>query len=197
MTTRRVEEWTYQVRALADDGVASLDGRLTGLGGGVEVDGEEVPLAVGDQSSEESVGLRLSMDGRLVWCGRRAFDRALPHRGLALRLPSLAVLPFDEWPDPGLARPFASLLPLDLDVEVEGSSRLVALARHGATTLATVDSRGMVSVRGGPRVSLSGTASWDAERGVLVRRQLTARYLSSRPGPGQDPGVLELELFEV
>jgi len=199
--TLRAEEWSYLVRDLDIDGVATLEGRLTGFGIGAEVDGEPIleEQPGGWREAEESrlatpVTLRLGMDGRLVACSAPTFSDALPHQMLGLRIPAARVLPHDEWPIPELAHPFAELLPPELELEVQCTARLVEIHHRDAAIAAEIETTGALRARGGPAIHLSGMASWDAERGVLARRELQARFTPSTPDPEQNPGILYVEL---
>ncbi|MBW2255072.1 MAG: hypothetical protein JRI25_10800 [Deltaproteobacteria bacterium] len=204
MDTSRAEEWSYLVRDLDIDGVATLEGRLTGFGAGASMDGTPVPEEhMGAWQADEQerlaspVTLRLGLDGHLVACSVTTFSDSLPHRMLGLRIPPVRILPHDEWPIPGLANPFADLLPPEMEVDVACTARLVELHHHDARIAAEIETTGALRVRGGPAVHLSGMASWDAERGVLAHRELQARLTPSTPDPLQNPGILNIELHLV
>jgi hypothetical protein len=200
----RAEEWSYLVRDLDADGVATLEGRLTGFGTGAEVEGTSVPderMESGRATERERMAapitLRLGMDGRLVACSAATFSDSLVHCMLGLRIPPIRVLPHDEWAIPGLAQPFADLLPPDLELDVECTARLMELHHRDEALAAEIETTGALRARGGPAVHLSGMASWDAERGVLAHRELQARFTPSTPDPEQNPGILYTELHLV
>ncbi|MBT3221604.1 MAG: hypothetical protein HN348_21190 [Proteobacteria bacterium] len=205
VTVTRAEEWTYLVQELDNDNIATLSGHLTGFGAGAEVHDEPLPEAIlADlRDEEESLAnreatIRISMDGRLLWCSETDFARSLPHRLLALRLPTIPVVPHDEWSDPALTRLFASLLPLDLDIAVDGSARLMELHHHNEITMATIETQGSVRTQpGGPSLFFTGSALWDAERGIMAERTLESRFQPTITDPVKNPGLLRLTLTLV
>jgi len=179
----RVEHWSYLVRALDDVGVASLEGRLTGFGAGLTVDGLELSdeqLADGEAAeverlSELVVALALAMDGR-VQVDRGSWADRLPHRQLGLTLPDGPVSVTDSWPDPAAARPYADLLPMGLELEITATNRLEDVVLRDGLTQAKIVTEGHVrpadtSQTGG--VLLDGVAWWDLRSGRLIERSLT------------------------
>ena len=130
--TERVEQWTYLVTSLSG-GTASLRGHLTGFGAAQTRDGVPKDVTYAAKQERERltkpVTLNLGADGRLVSCSATDFSEALVHRLLALRLPPSEVRRNDEWSAPDLARPFAGLMPIDVDLSVLGTARLVELNR--------------------------------------------------------------------
>ena len=198
-TYARIEEWSYVVRGLDRDGIATLAGRLTGFGAEVLVDDESLPESViqaplASERDRAAIGvtLRITMDGRLISCSENDFARALPHRLLALRVPVFPVLPTDEWPDPGLANSFAGLLPFNIETELDGSAQLMRVLSKRSMLKAAIESRGSIRVGGNPAVVLGGTATWNASAGALVRRQVDAWFLPSTLDSNDNPGLLQL-----
>ena len=199
-STRRVERWTYLVRDVDAQGIATLEGSLNALGVEHVVDGLVTPepslaLALAQEKerlSQDSVILQLSMDGRLIGVTGVPWSDSLSHRLLGLQLSGEGIQEQSTWPDPVLARPYADLLPMSLDVEVSGSHQVQGLYDdHGELRLSLV-SEGLVrSTSGGPQVELAGQSWWDPQAGRLVSRALTARVgnLSTT-----DPGTLTIEL---
>jgi len=203
-TSSRAEEWAWLVRDVDGDGVATLEGRLTGFGGGVAVDGVPAPdddlataLAVERARADRVVVLRLGLDGGLVHLDAMAFDEALPHRLFALRVPVVPVVPHDEWPLPGLMRPFQGLLPGDADETSHAFGRLVEMSARDGQVVATLETTGSTRTATGPAVHVSGTAEWDAGRGGLLRREVVARFTPSAPDPEANPGTLSVTLWRV
>jgi hypothetical protein len=197
----RAEQWTYRVRDLDRNDIATLEGRLTAFGAGVEVDGDELPAAWLETPSAQErtrsaspVTFRMGMDGRLSDLSVTDIDRALPHQMLGLRVPTTPVLPYDEWSDLGIARPFTRLLPPRFDPRVQGSARLVELHHRGAGTRAAIDGRGSIRVTAGPSITITTSASWDADHGVLAERDQTVRFLPTVADRVRDPGELTLTL---
>ena len=178
----RVEHWSYLVRDL-DEGIASLEGRLTAFGAGLTVDGLAVgadQLAAGEAEEIErlsalTVDLALAMDGRVQITSGSWADR-LPHRQLGLTLPEGAVSVGDDWPDPTAARPYADLLPMGLELEISATSRLEDVVLRDGLTQARIVTEGYVrpadtQQTGG--VFLEGAAWWDLRSGRLLERTLT------------------------
>jgi len=200
----RAEEWSWLVREVDLDGVATLEGRLTGFGGGVSDDGvprsdDELAtaLAVERARADRVVTLRMGLDGGLVHLDAMAFDEALPHRVFALRVPSVPVAPHDEWPLPGLMRPFQGLVPGDVDATTHGVGRLVELSAEDGRVVATIETTGSTRAAAGPAVHVSGTARWDTGRGGVLAREVVARFTPSAPDPHANPGTLSVTLWRV
>ena len=205
VSVSRAEEWTYVVQELDNSNVATLAGHLSGFGAGAEVRDEPLPEAIllelrdkEELRANRPITIRISMDGRLLWCSEQDFARSLPHRLLALPLPTIPVVAHDEWSDPALARVFAALLPLDLDIAVDGSARLMELHHHNEVTMATIETLGAVRTQpGGPSIFFTGSSLWDAERGIMAQRTLESRFQPSIPNPVINPGLLRLTLTLV
>lgn len=168
----RTEEWSYQVVAFIG-GVATLRGQLTGVG---------VRLRRGDGPWEDvrivpegkDVEIRLSLDGRMLESTVREWGEALPHRLLALRLPSRPVAVGEAWSEPCAVRALATLLPPELPAELTGSARLLALDRSGDGVEARLETSSSARVPGELLLRQGGEAVWDAERGQLARRRVAA-----------------------
>jgi hypothetical protein len=197
----RVEEWSYLVREFRPDGVAALHGRLIGVGAEVTVGDSELPRPMWEeafaveQQREGEVHLELGMDGQVVGIDALAFADALRHRVLGLRLPDQAMIPGEEWEDVGLLRSFAELLPARLPVRTDGTSELAGLAPRGSSTIAVVRTQGRVrSPSYGHSVVVHGESDWNADRGLLERRTLQARFLPESTDPIRQPGELSIEI---
>lgn len=200
-STRRVERWTYLVREVDPQGVATLEGSLTALGVEHIREGQTTPepllaLALSEEKarlSQDSVLIELAMDGRLVEVRGLGWSDALSHRLLGLQLSGEGVSDSSTWPDPVLARPYADLLPVSLDVEVSGSQELLGLFDDQGELRVSLASQGLVrSVDdGGPQVRLQGSAWWDPLTGRLVSREL---LVSVAKLGTTDPGTLRIEL---
>lgn len=181
----RREDWDYLVTEVDDQGGAVLRGHLTGLGarvarGGQPAEGEDFTTARDAEKqrlAELETRLELSLDGRLIaFQGLDGAD-ALPHRLLALQLATEPVTSGARWPDPALARPYAELMPVGLDVTVEAHERLEGLYDRDGAVQARVLTEGGVrsSAEDSPWISLQGEAWWDMRAGQLVERHLEAR----------------------
>lgn len=178
---QREEHWEYLVRSVDEDGVALLEGHLTGLGAQLERSGEALPPPTLDAARLEeterlkaaTVTLELAMDGRLVSLEGLPWSDSLTHRLLALRLPPDAVEPGDLWPDPVLARPYADLVPMDLDLTVEGEQRFDGFFARDSKPQAHILGVGAVRVDQGPTLRLQGESWWDPHSGRLQERSLT------------------------
>lgn len=199
-STRRVERWTYLVRDVDDQGVATLEGSLNALGVEHIVQGQVTPepmlaLALAEEKerlSQDSVNIQLAMDGRLIGVTGVPWSDSLSHRLLGLQLSGEGITEQSTWPDPVLARPYADLLPMSLDVEVSGSHTVAGLYDDQGELRLSLVSEGLVrSTSGGPQVELQGQSWWDPQTGRLVSRTLTAQIgnLSTT-----DPGTLEIGL---
>lgn len=199
-SSRRVERWTYLVRDVDPQGIATLEGSLTAMGVEQILDGRITPeplltLALSEEKerlSQDSVQVLLAMDGRLVGVRGVSWSDSLSHRLLGLQLSGEGITEQSTWPDPVLARPYADLLPVSLDVEVSGSHRVAGLYDDQGELRLSLLSEGLVrSTNGGPQVELEGQGWWDPQTGRLVSRELTARVgnLSTT-----DPGSLTIEL---
>ena len=132
---------------------------------------------------------------RLRFISETQFSEVLCHTMLALRLPARAVAAYDEWMDLDFVDNFARLIPTDLEVQVEGRSRLMELHQRDNQALAIIESHGVVRTTEGPEVTVSGMSSWDAGQGVLARREQSARF--SPTEPMNNPGVLSLTMIRV
>lgn len=193
----RVEHWSYLVRDVDPQGIATLEGRLTGLGlerteGGTRE--AEATLTPGTEQEKERLGaatvtLTMAQDGRLVDLTGVGWADGLTHRLLALQLSPEPVERGARWPDPVLARPYADLVPVDVEVRVEGYETYDGFNAVGQ---AKVISTGRVApVDGGPEIWLAGDARWDPQTGRLEQRELSAHMEMLKV---QDPGVLTLRI---
>ena len=192
-TVLRVENWDYLVTEVRDDGVAVLEGELVALGAELSRDGtpqyrglDPARQVEQDRLGEQAVRLELAMDGRLVALDGLDWADALPHRLLALRLQEGEIEGGDRWPDPVLARPYASLMPVGLELTVEGYQMYDAMYQDGDQVLAHVTTRGAVrpDAMGAPEVHISGDAWWDTMDGVVERRDLTVTLANVQGEPG-------------
>ena len=202
VVVRRVEEWTYLVRDLGRNTVATLDGRLTGLG--IAVEARDTPLpeplyatALSEERDgvDSEVQLEVGMDGRVVSCTLQDFDAELPHIFMAQRLPARSVLPNDEWADPGLASPFTSLFPPEMPLSVDASSQLTEMHVRAGITVAIIGSRAVIrGPTGGPTLLIRGQSEWNADRGILEKRHMEVTFLPNSADPIRPPGQLEFDL---
>lgn len=174
----RVEEWTYAIRDVDADDVATLDARQTGHSG---------------RAHDPAVTLRLHGDGRLLSCDAVGFERDLVHRGLALPLPTAPIRRGDAWADPFVVRPFLDLFPPGTAAVAHSEARLLEVVRRGERTLATVQTEAALALGAREAIALTGLARWDARRGVLASRELEARVA----GGGSDPDLLQLSWERV
>jgi hypothetical protein len=204
MESVRVEQWTYLVRSVDSDGVALLEGRLTGLGAGTRTaDRPQQEEALPDRAPidrERMAGprtsLRLDRSGRLLELRTGpAFADRVRHYLLALRLPTGAVSVHDEWKSPDLSEFFSTLLPASLGVECNSSVRLAELTHRPAGLLAELATSDRVDIARGPALEIDGHARWDAQLGCLLSRSLTARI--ARGLPGTLPSTLTLHLERI
>ncbi len=196
----RVEHWSYLVRDLDGGGVAQLEARLTGFGaglslGGLPLDAEYLDAPRQDEVARLSaapVEVTLSMDG-VARAERGSWSDRLPHRMLGLALPTAAVSPGQSWPDPGLTRAVADLLPAGLELDLESRSVLEAVEVRDGLTQARVSTDGHIypadpKLPGG--VSVAGEAWWDLRAGQLTERTLTL----TTQGDTAEPERLEVTL---
>lgn len=188
----RIEHWDYLVRDVSSDGVATLEGRLVALGAEVLRDGVALEAGLDEARAAEKarlglVTLEIARDGRLVSIEGLAWADALPHRLLALQLAGTEVLAGDSWPDPVLARPYATLMPVALDVTVEGYETFEGLYQVDEQILARLSTRGAVKSpeMGAPEVWLSGETWWNPVDGVIESRTLSASLGNVRGEPGE------------
>ncbi len=191
-TVTRVEVWDYLVRDVDVHGVATLEGKLTGLGAEV-LDGEEQLTDRETRRAREHemslagpVVLRIAMDGRLAGIEGADWSASLPHRLLAQQLSHDPVVPGDSWPDPAVARPYADLVPVDLELTVEGFQSLEGLYDVDGTLLARLETRGAVRPDdpGAPEIWINGESWWDPARGRMTSRELRV-VLANTDGPGE------------
>lgn len=196
----RAEAWTYRVRELDSSGTALLQGRLTGFGAGrVDADGNLVPGTEAELLAEQErlgpVALRLTSYGEIQDLTTARFADGLVHRMLGLRLPSWAVTTGDEWPAPGLAQWFGRLLEGQAPVEATAICKLTSV-EHELAPLIRLQSLGEARVPEGPRVVFEDTTRFNAERGLLQEREVTARLDGPAP-TGLPTGALSLSLTRV
>ena len=196
----RVEHWDYLVREVDEQGVATLEGGLVALGAEVLREGEayEQGLEAAREAEKErleTVTLRIARDGRLVELEGLGWADALPHRLLALQLADQEVTAGDRWPDPVLARPYTELMPVELDVTVEGYETFEGLYQVDERVLAKLSTRGAVKPdqMGAPEIWLSGETWWDPVDGVIDSRSLAASLGNVRG----EPGTLQLSVERI
>lgn len=211
---RLAQRWTYLVRAVDPDGIATLEGRLIGVGGTIEgVDPTAsrgaIDRALEPQRAGRTALLRLGTDGRLhplpaAGCDRlgipqpACFDAQIVHRLLALKLPQRPLSVHESWSDPAHLAPFDALLPPGVDREHTATSRVLEIDLDPlgppSVVLGTValvrPSQGRRS--SGPVLRIEGVAHWDPERGRLRERTALAT-LAGSSGPDA-PGRLSLHL---
>lgn len=198
----RGESWTYTAQDLDASGVMSLRGDLVGFGATVTQNGEaisETRLRAAREAARDAatpqVDVRLRLNGRLVSCSLDDFDNGLPHRLLAMQLPTDPVVMGAAWDDPGLPLAFAQLLPVEMPVSVVSRttfSRFTAVDRSWQARLehkATVH-----TTDGGPVLEITGYSLWDAEPGALASRRLEVRLVPDETIDGVPLGVLRAEI---
>ena len=191
-TVTRVEVWDYLVRDVDPEGVATLEGKLTGLGAQVLEGDDQLTDRETRRAREYELGLvrpvvlRIAMDGRLAGIEGADWGGALTHRLLAEQLSRTPVVPGDSWPDPAVARPYADPVPVDLELTVEGFHTLEGLYDVDGTLLARVETRGAVRPDdpGAPQIWLNGESWWDPARGRMTSRELRV-VLANDDGPGE------------
>ncbi|MCB9760026.1 MAG: hypothetical protein H6739_09355 [Alphaproteobacteria bacterium] len=203
-TVTRVEHWDYLVREVDDEGIATLEGRLTGIGAqlereGVVAEGEDFEAARQAEKarlSEVTLSMSIAMDGRLVSLDGLDWADALPHRLLALQLPQDPVEPGARWPDPVVARPYADLVPVELDVVVEGHEMYEGLYDRSGAVHAHLRTEAAVwpSDPQAPGVNLQGEVWWDLHAGQLRERRLEATLTKVPTG---EAGALVIEARRI
>ncbi|MED5371504.1 MAG: hypothetical protein VX899_10850 [Myxococcota bacterium] len=198
-TVQRVERWSYLVRDVDPQGVARLEGSLIAIGvdrvqGGRRSADPVLAEALEQEKarlSQDQVVVEIAMDGRLVDLRGLPWADSLTHRLLALQLSADAVDASSAWPDPVLARPYADLLPVPLDVEVSGEQRVQGLYEQGGGLRLRIDGSGQVrATEGGPQIHLQTQSWWDPQAGRLVERSLQVEMANLSVA---DPGILLLE----
>lgn len=196
----RRERWTYLVREVTQ-GNATLEGRLVGLGS----DAPETVVAR-ERSTGSVVRLEMTSDGRRIpraggpcdatdaRAGGRCFGADLPHRLLAMHLPSTQVRPADRWDDPDLEATFAALVPSD-EAAVEATTELYHLRwDHEERPEALLGHSLLAGGSRGPALRVTGRSRWDTVVGILSERSLLARL--DQPSGG-DPGELTVQLSRI
>lgn len=186
-TSERLERWSYLVVDRTRE-IASLEGHLIGLGGARDASPPTAALGA-ERRRGASIQLRLGVDGRLRprpsdacetigEASADCFEHQLPHRLLALPLPTEPVRIGRSWSDPELQAAFAPLLgapdrPLERST---GSCALSEIYRRPDGDL-RADLRTTVLLRAGSGLALraEGRSSWDPDRGVLAERRIEAR----------------------
>ncbi|NCG20884.1 MAG: hypothetical protein GWP91_17890 [Rhodobacterales bacterium] len=188
----RAETWRYTVLSFDEFDVATLEARLIELG--LEAEGRESEWRRERNRLNQTVTLRLGMDGQLLWCSEPDLMRSMPHRMLAMRLPLGAIAEHDEWPDADLTRPWARLLPAALDLDIQAHTRLVELFQDEIGACAALASEGRIRMgHGGPTLNIIGEARFSTVMGVLLHRHLQARI---SPADGLT-GALDLTLTRI
>jgi hypothetical protein len=208
-TVLRDELWHYLVRRVDDRGTYSLEGRLEALDASIVSDGVPLdPAALAPAIDEElarlePISLSLSLDGRMDQLEAGSWSDALPHRLLALRLPSEPVQAGSRWNDAETARSFTSLIPAARDLDVAGTHRLEELRWHRGSRrpwaargelVAVVSTEAMVRPDDArfPTLDIQGSTSWDLEAGRLLQRSL---FICERGGTDPDQsGSLQIEM---
>lgn len=191
-TVTRVEVWEYLVRDVDHHGVATLEGRLTALGAEVVRDEQRLNdrdtrrAREHEMADTQPIELRIAMDGRLVSLQGRPWAQSLPHRLLAQKLSEDAIEPGATWPDPVVARPYADLVPVDLELTVEGYQTFEGLYQVDGDVLAQISTRGAVRPHepGAPEIWINGESWWDPARGRMTSRELRV-VLANADGPGE------------
>jgi hypothetical protein len=206
----REEDWRYLVRSIDDQGTYTLEGQLEDLRSSVLVEGEPIaadrlaPMLAQERARLDAspLGLHLSLDGRIDHIDAPSWSDTIPHRMLALRLPSEALEPGSRWDDNETARSFARLSTWGVKLDVAGTHRLDELTWHrsplgplrpGQPSLAaSIHTEAMVRPEDARVVMLEiqGTALWDLESGRLHARTLRI----SERGSDAQIDTLELEL---
>lgn len=200
----RIEEWTWLVRDLDADAVATLEGRLVGFGSSLRVDDAPLPhdrFEEAEETEERALGpatLRVGMDGRLHACDPSEPMQSLPHRMLALKLPLHPMNLGGAWVEDELIRSLIPLLPPELPVRIEGEARLAEVSAAPEGTLARLETTGALRTpRGGPAIQLQGSVTWSVARGLLDHRLVQLDLLPHDDDPIRGPGTLTVELDRI
>lgn len=178
----RTEHWTYLVKEVSEEGVALLEGRLTGFGAVLKEEDvllSEAELLVAQRKEMERlqdvrVWLNLGMDGQLQGVDGLDWEDALIHHLLGLTFPSGAVKVGDQWSDPATISPYVELLPPEVAILPSSRQGLVAFRGERGGFFAVIESEGEV-VAGDedvPRIVLTGEAQWDLVSGALESRNV-------------------------
>ncbi len=205
VTWTRAEDWQYTARTLDSSGIAALDGRLVGFGASVSADGhalEEDKLDhardAARRATPDSVSVSIRLSGPIVSCSARGFGLSLPHRMLAIHFPAEPLRVGDAWDEDGLARAFAPILPLDVDVATLTSARLSGVEPSGDAWRATIDHHARLGIgEVGPGVTVEGTTTWDTGLGAIRSRKLHARWDPDATTRGAPAGGLRVEMTRL
>jgi len=181
--TSRTELWTYLVREVSPDGVALLQGRVSGLG--VLLSRKAAPVSNWElepleEKEKERLGeltawISLTDEGQLQSVDGLTWSDALVHRTLALSFPRQPLSVGDSWEDPSSLSSFVELVPPEVAILPESQSTLLSMNSTGDTVLAAVETNGQI-VAGGeevPRLTLEASTVWDLAKGVLSSRRVT------------------------
>ena len=177
----REEHWTYLVREVNPQGVALLEGRLTGFGALFASEEGRLSSAILDpivslerKTMEDArVWIRLSQSGQIQSIEGLSWEQTLSHTLLGLAFPGKTVGPGKEWSDPAMLSPLLNLVSPRVAVMPVGKQVLMDLGTRKRVS-ARVLSEGSLVLGGEdvPALALSGESFWDLEHGALISRQL-------------------------
>lgn len=176
----RTESWVYWVREVSPAGEALLEGRLTGLGTLVRQENQQlsaeslqgVERQERERLEEQTVWVRLSMDGYVVSVSGLAWEDALLHHSLALVFPEEPLQVGSLWPSPGTLAPYQNLMPPETEISSRSESRLTSYYSADGAVYASVEFEGEIQAGGEdlPQIASHGKASWDLRAGQLHER---------------------------
>jgi hypothetical protein len=177
----REEHWTYLVKDVDAQGVALLEGRLTGFGalvvsGSDPVDTPLLHTVVAEERERmegSRVWIRLSPSGQIQSIEGLSWEQSLSHGLLGLSFRNRAVSPGEAWPDPGMLAPLLNLISPRVAVLPKGTQTLVDLGTESRPAT-RIQSEGSLVLGGEdtPALSVSGVADWDLQQGALVSRRM-------------------------
>jgi hypothetical protein len=178
----RTEHWTYLVREVNEQGVALLEGRLTGFGAVLRLDDVVVPdvelllaqTKERERLQEARVWVSLGMDGRLHGVDGLPWEDTLSHHLLGIYFPSDALVVGERWSDPGAISPYVQLVAPQVAILPTAHQQLISIEAEEGVVFAEIESEGAVILGGEevPRLILRGRAQWDLVSGALETRRL-------------------------
>ena len=176
----RAEQWSYLVRSLDRNNIATLEAHLVGFGAGLTVDNQVVSepqlaqaIEAEKSRSNQPVQLQIDMNGRLVNLNQSDFARGIPHRMLCLNLPKTPINQNQRWANDEVLQPFVKLLPAQLRTQSSAHSQILALRTTKGRITAVIETSGTVRSEGGDTlIGVMGEAIWNAEHGHLLERTL-------------------------
>jgi hypothetical protein len=177
----REEHWTYLVKEVSPQGVALLEGRLTGFGalyasedGRLSSELLDPIVAIERKKMEDArVWIRLSRSGQIQSIEGLPWQQTLCHGLLGLVFPLNPIEPGDGWSDPAMLAPFLNLVSPRVAVIPVGKQVLMDLGTRTREETRVL-SEGSLILGGEdvPSLALSGEALWDLQQGALNSRRL-------------------------